>query len=61
MTYEQLKSPSIFIGKQGNGIISFGSGQPDLPPPKEAIENFHQTNSARITVSITATCDNILS
>ena len=35
----ELNSPSIFIGKQGNGIISFGSGQPDLPPPKEAIEN----------------------
>lgn len=34
----QLDNPSIFIGKQGNGIISFGSGQPDLPPPKEAIE-----------------------
>lgn len=32
-----LKSPSIFIGKQGDGIISFGSGQPDLPPPDEAI------------------------
>ena len=33
-----LESPSVFIGKQGNGIISFGSGQPDLPPPKEAVE-----------------------
>jgi len=33
-----LDSPGIFIGKQGNGVISFGSGQPDLPPPKEAIE-----------------------
>lgn len=33
-----LNSPSVFIGKQGNGVISFGSGQPDLPPPKEAIE-----------------------
>ena len=28
-------SPSMFIGVQGNGVISFGSGQPDLPPPKE--------------------------
>src|SRR3989338_680121 len=28
-----LKSPAIFIGVQGNGFISFGSGQPDLPPP----------------------------
>ena len=34
-----LSSPSVFIGKQGNGVISFGSGQPDLPPPKEAIES----------------------
>jgi aspartate aminotransferase len=28
-------SPATFIGVSGNGIISFGSGQPDLPPPKE--------------------------
>jgi aspartate aminotransferase len=28
-------SPSTFIGVAGKGIISFGSGQPDLPPPKE--------------------------
>src|SRR3989338_8924363 len=34
----KLKSPSDFIGKQGNGVIIFGSGQPDLPPPKEAFE-----------------------
>lgn len=33
-----LKSPADFIGKQGKGVISFGSGQPDLPPPKEAFE-----------------------
>ncbi|MDP8299550.1 MAG: pyridoxal phosphate-dependent aminotransferase [Candidatus Tantalella remota] len=33
-----LRNPSIFIGKQGNGIISFGSGQPDLQPPREAID-----------------------
>ena len=39
MSYKlDLKSPAVFIGKQGNGIISFGSGQPDLPPPREAIE-----------------------
>ena len=36
-----LDSPSIFIGKQAPGIISFGSGQPDLPPPKEATENLN--------------------
>ncbi len=34
----KLKSPAEFIGKQGQGVISFGSGQPDLPPPKEAFE-----------------------
>lgn len=33
-----LSSPSIFIGRQGNGTISFGSGQPDLPPPVEATD-----------------------
>ncbi|MFA5094281.1 MAG: pyridoxal phosphate-dependent aminotransferase [Candidatus Omnitrophota bacterium] len=34
-----LASPAVFIGKQGKkGVISFGSGQPDLPPPKEAIQ-----------------------
>ncbi len=33
-----LSSPAMFIGRQGNGVISFGSGQPDLPPPREAIE-----------------------
>lgn len=33
-----LSGPSVFIGKQGAGTISFGSGQPDLPPPVEATE-----------------------
>ena len=40
-TVLNLDSPSIFIGKQGNGIISFGSGQPDLPPPREAVEGLN--------------------
>jgi aspartate aminotransferase len=31
-------SPSIFIGVRGDNIISFGAGQPDLPPPPEAYE-----------------------
>lgn len=35
---KQLKSPSIFIGVQGSGIISFGSGQPDLPPPESVFK-----------------------
>ena len=30
-----ISGPAFFIGVDGNGIISFGSGQPDLPPPKE--------------------------
>ncbi|MBI2208713.1 pyridoxal phosphate-dependent aminotransferase [Candidatus Woesearchaeota archaeon] len=33
----QRLSPSMFIGVRGKGIISFGSGQPDLPPPKEVL------------------------
>ena len=33
MGKEQL-SPALFIGVQGEDIISFGSGQPDLPPPE---------------------------
>ncbi len=28
----------MFIGVQGKDIISFGSGQPDLPPPREVFE-----------------------
>ena len=32
---QTINSPSFFIGKEGEGLISFGSGQPDLPPPKE--------------------------
>ncbi len=39
---DNLTSPSIFIGRQGeNGIISFGSGQPDLPAPREATEGIN--------------------
>ncbi len=34
----KLKSPADFIGKQSKDVISFGSGQPDLPPPKEAFD-----------------------
>ena len=37
MTEKNL-SPSMFIGVQGKDIISFGSGQPDLPPPKQVYE-----------------------
>ena len=34
----KLVSPATFIGKQGGDVISFGSGQPDLPPPEEVTE-----------------------
>jgi len=30
--------PSFFLGKNDKGIISFGSGQPDLPPPKNVVD-----------------------
>ncbi len=33
---QRITSPSFFIGKGGGELISFGSGQPDLPPPAEA-------------------------
>lgn len=42
-----LSSPSAFIGRQGNGIISFGSGQPDLPPPVEATDNLNIRHDLR--------------
>jgi aspartate aminotransferase len=32
---EEIESPSFFIGKKQERLISFGAGQPDLPPPKE--------------------------
>ncbi len=35
---DKLQSPSIFIGVQGKDIISFGSGQPDLPPPERVFK-----------------------
>ncbi len=42
---KNLKNPSMFIGVQGKDIISFGSGQPDLPPPEQVFKilpNFKQ-------------------
>lgn len=33
-----ITSPSFFIGKGGGDLISFGSGQPDLPPPAETFK-----------------------
>ncbi len=31
---KKITSASFFIGKQSENLISFGSGQPDLPPPE---------------------------
>lgn len=36
-----IESPAAFIGVNDEGIISFGSGQPDLEPPKEIFENLN--------------------
>ncbi len=36
---KRIQSPASFIGIAGDSIISFGSGQPDLPPPKEIFKN----------------------
>jgi len=41
---EKLTSPSMFIGVRGDGIISFGSGQPDLPPPKRVFKMLPRYN-----------------
>ncbi len=35
---QKITSASFFIGKDDPGLISFGSGQPDLPPPDEAFD-----------------------
>lgn len=43
----KLKSPAEFIGKQSNGVISFGSGQPDLPPPAEAFQGINAKRDLR--------------
>lgn len=32
----KISGPEFFIGKGDDTLISFGSGQPDLPPPDEA-------------------------
>jgi len=35
----KIASPAYFVGIDGNNIISFGSGQPDLPPPKDIFKD----------------------
>jgi aspartate aminotransferase len=38
----EISGPAFFIGKgSGDGLLSFGSGQPDLPPPPEAYKILH--------------------
>lgn len=34
-----INSPAAFIGVEGQNIISFGSGQPDLPPPPQIFDS----------------------
>lgn len=34
--FRRIDSPAFFIGKGDDSLISFGSGQPDLPPPGSA-------------------------
>lgn len=38
-------TPSTFIGVEGHGIISFGSGQPDLSPPENIFKILPTFNS----------------
>lgn len=39
----EITSPAFFIGKGGDtGLISFGSGQPDLAPPEAAFGALHE-------------------
>ena len=40
-------SASMFIGMSGKGVISFGSGQPDLPPPKRVFKAFSRCKDFR--------------
>ena len=40
---QEISSPAAFIGRDGNGIISFGSGQPDLMPPKQIFNDLENT------------------
>lgn len=35
MKKTRITNPAYFIGVNGGDIVSFGSGQPDLPPPKD--------------------------
>ncbi len=39
---QEITSPSFFIGQQQHGLISFGSGQPDLPPPQGVFDALNE-------------------
>jgi aspartate aminotransferase len=41
---QKIESSSFFIGRGDDSLISFGSGQPDLPPPPEAFEALRTYN-----------------
>ncbi|MBS3136205.1 pyridoxal phosphate-dependent aminotransferase [Candidatus Woesearchaeota archaeon] len=47
MDIPNLTSPAQFIGKQSKDTISFGSGQPDLPPPEEAFRGISMRRDMR--------------
>src|SRR5262249_24076853 len=38
MAPKPITSPAFFIGRGDDSLISFGSGQPELPPPPAAFE-----------------------
>ncbi len=38
MSQPVITSTRFFVGKTAEGLISFGSGQPDLPPPPEVYQ-----------------------
>ncbi len=38
-SHKKFASPAAFIGQEADGLISFGSGQPDLPPPSKIFDD----------------------
>ncbi len=44
---QPITSPSFFIGRTEPDVISFGSGQPDLPPPKQIYTVLKKYNGFR--------------
>lgn len=57
-----INSPSFFIGQGGGDLISFGSGQPDLPPPEEAfakLNNYREFKYGPVR-GMTALCEALI-